>query len=128
MKLNKIMIFVPDLAKAREFYSNVLGFGVATKSKNSLSFRGAGCEFIAYKCQKPTSVGDYANESRAVFVFEVPDLEAAIENLRAHKVRILHSTPGENQTGRYVAFVDPFGIVHEILEPGTRKKRDGHSK
>lgn len=116
MKLNRIIIFVPDLEKARQFYSGVLGFEVETENEKSLSFRGAGCEFVAYKCRKPTTVGDYANEARAVFVFEVPDLEAAIEKLRAHNATVLHDTPGENENGRYVAFVDPFGIVHEILE------------
>lgn len=125
MKLNKIMIFVPDLAKARKFYSDVLGFEVEMENERSLSFRRAGCEFVAYKCRKPTTAGDYANEARAVFVFEVPDLKAAIENLRAHNVTVLHSTPGENESGRYAAFVDPFGIVHEIFETKTRKKEPG---
>lgn len=37
--------------------------------------------------------------------------------LRQAGVRLLHGEPGENTAGRYAAFVDPFGIVHEIFEP-----------
>lgn len=116
VKLKQIMIFVPDLPVAKRFYRDVLGFTVASENDNSLSFKGAGCEFTAYKCKKASAPGDYANEARAVFVFEVPDLGAALEKLRAQHVTILHSTPGENEQGRYAAFVDPFGIVHEIFE------------
>jgi catechol 2,3-dioxygenase-like lactoylglutathione lyase family enzyme len=120
MKLSKMMIFVPDLAKAREFYSTALGFEVDSESKDSLSFRGAGCEFVAYKCEKTTKAADYAKEARSVFVFEVPDLDVAVQSLRAKNVIVLHSTPGENESGRYAAFVDPFGIVHEIFEAKKR--------
>jgi hypothetical protein len=28
----------------------------------------------------------------------------------------VHQTPNENQWGRYAAFKDPSGIVHEIFE------------
>jgi catechol 2,3-dioxygenase-like lactoylglutathione lyase family enzyme len=111
------MIFVPDISKARQFYLEVLGFKIAAESKTHLSFAGAGCEFIAYKCEKSTASGDYANEARAVLVFEVPDLDSALAHLRAHHVTVLHATPGQNESGRYAAFVDPFGIVHEIFEP-----------
>jgi catechol 2,3-dioxygenase-like lactoylglutathione lyase family enzyme len=111
------MIFVPDISEARQFYTDVMGFEVAAESETHLSFAGAGCEFVAYKCDKPAGVGDYANEARSVLVFEVPNIESALQKLQTHNVTILHSKPSENQNGRYVAFEDPFGIVHEIFEP-----------
>lgn len=120
MKLNRIMIFVPDMPEARQFYTDVLGFEVAAESETHLSFAGAGCDFVAYKCGRPTTAGDYANEAQSVLVFEVPDLDAELAHLRAHKVSILHAKPGENESGRYAAFVDPFGIVHEIFEPRVK--------
>jgi uncharacterized glyoxalase superfamily protein PhnB len=70
---------------------------------------------------RPAEVADYSEQARSVLVFEVPDLEAALENLRSHKVTILHSTPGENESGRYAAFADPFGIVHEVFEPRSNR-------
>ena len=102
---------------ARHFYCDILDFQAAGESETSIAFKGAGCEFIAYKCTKPTHARDYASEARAVFVFEVADLDSALARLRNQGVTIIHSEPGENEHGRYAAFADPFGIVHELLEP-----------
>jgi catechol 2,3-dioxygenase-like lactoylglutathione lyase family enzyme len=34
MKLTRLMIFVPDLEKARAFYTGVLGFPVSSQAEN----------------------------------------------------------------------------------------------
>lgn len=121
MKLNRIIIFVPDIPAAKRFYCDVLGFGIGTETTRTVMFTGAGCRLVAYKCAKPAVPRDYAVEARAVFVFEVPNLHQALEKLSRHNVKILHATPGENEEGRYAAFVDPFGIVHEIFEANESK-------
>ena len=117
VKLQQLMIFVPDLPAAKRFYCRVLGFGLGSETKNSLVFTGAGCELVVYKCAQPAVPRNYAAKAQSVLVFEVSNLEESLEHLRSHKVTILHSTPGKNGAGRYAAFVDPFGIVHEIFEP-----------
>jgi len=121
MRLNRIMIFVPDIPAAKRFYCGVLGFGIGAEASDSVTFTGAGCRFVAYHCAKPTVPRDYAIEAQAVCVFEVTNLNTALEKLSQHDVTILHSTPGENEEGRYVAFADPFGIVHEIFEANESK-------
>ena len=121
MRLNRIMIFVPDLAMAKRFYRDVLGFEIGAETSDAVTFTDAGCRLVAYKCARPAVPRDYAVEAQAVFVFEVKNLDEALEKLSRHDVNILHSTPGENEEGRYAAFVDPFGIVHEIFEPDKLK-------
>jgi len=116
MKLAKIMLFVTDLDEARRFYAEVLGFEISSEAHDHLTFSGAGCEMVAFRCEKAGEVGDYAHEARSVLVFSVQSIEEAFRDLRARGVRFLHSAPAENELGRYAAFVDPFGIVHEILE------------
>jgi predicted enzyme related to lactoylglutathione lyase len=37
-------------------------------------------------------------------------------DLRAKGVKFLHSVPNTGPLGRYVAFVDPFGTVFELME------------
>ena len=76
-----------------------------------------GAALVAFRCERDGAVGDYAREGRAVFVFGVPSVEEAMRKLRAHGVAFLHDVPAEGPLGRYAAFVDPFGIVHEIQEP-----------
>jgi catechol 2,3-dioxygenase-like lactoylglutathione lyase family enzyme len=117
MKLGKMMIFVSDLPEAKRFYCDVLGFPLKAEADGRLDFVHEGCDFIAFKCEKNAAVEDYSRVARSVFVFEVPSVDEALDDLRARGVRFLHARPAENELGRYAAFVDPFGNVHEIYEP-----------
>ncbi|HEX8696469.1 MAG TPA: VOC family protein [Longimicrobium sp.] len=117
MRLGKLMIFVPDLGAAKRFYSDVLGFPLRAEAEDRLVFAHPECDLVAFRCDRPGTVGDYAREARSVFVFEVPSVDAAMRDLTAKGVEFLHWAPAENSMGRYAAFVDPFGIVHEVFEP-----------
>ena len=116
MKLGKIIIFVSDLNKANRFYCEILGFAIKAEAENRLEFAHDGVDFIAYKCEKNSAAGDYGNEARSVFVFEVESVERTCTDLRAKGVSFLHDEPAENEFSRYAAFCDPFGNVHEIFE------------
>jgi catechol 2,3-dioxygenase-like lactoylglutathione lyase family enzyme len=111
------MIFVSDLAEAKHFYCDVLGFPLESENENRLKFAHEGCDFIAFKCEKDASVEDYSNVARSVFVFEVASIDEALRDLRGKGVRFLHADAAENDFSRYAAFLDPFGNVHEIFEP-----------
>lgn len=117
MKLKALMVFVPDIAQARAFYSDVLGFSVREAGDGHIAFESGGTELIAFECDRPGSIGDYSREARAVFVFGVASVEKSMATLKAQGVEFLHEVPAEGPLGRYAAFVDPFGIVHEIQEP-----------
>ena len=117
MRLGMMMIFVSDLAEAKRFYGDVLGFPLKSESERRLDFVHEGCDFVAFECEKDAPVEDYSRVARSVFVFEVPSVDEAMDDLRARGVRFLHDQPAENDFSRYAAFVDPFGNVHEIYEP-----------
>lgn len=116
MKLGSLMLFVPDLAEAKRFYCGTLGFPLRSQSESTLEFALEGCDFSAFKCERNGEVGDYSQVARSVFVFDVASVDATMHELRARGVRFLHNRPAENEDCRYAAFVDPFGIVHEIRE------------
>jgi catechol 2,3-dioxygenase-like lactoylglutathione lyase family enzyme len=117
MRLGKMMIFVSDLAVAKRFYCDILDFPLKAEDPTKLEFVHDGCDFIAIKCEKDSAVGDYSQEARSVFVFEVASVAQALRDLGAKGVRFLHQKPSENEFSHYAAFVDPFGNVHEIFEP-----------
>jgi glyoxylase I family protein len=117
MKLQQIMIFVPDLVEAKRFYCDLLGFGLIEETDSCLTFDHDGCSFVAYLCDTGSEVRNYSREARSVFVFEVDSLDRRLASLRAKGVTVLHDVPSENDRGRYAAFADPFGNVHEIWEP-----------
>lgn len=116
MKLGGVMIFVPDIAEAKRFYCGILGFRLLAQSDTRLDFHCDGIDLTAFKCERSTVVEDYSRVARSVLVFDVAAIETTMRELGAMGVRFLHSCPAENEFDRYAAFVDPFGIVHEIRE------------
>lgn len=114
--LQMLMIFVPDLVKAKDFYCGTLGFDLTSEDERQLEFSFSNGKVVAFKCEKDGRVGDYGNEARSVFVFRVPDLDAMMAHMRRINVRFLHDVPAQTDLGRYAAFVDPFGNVHELYE------------
>lgn len=117
MKLGKLMIFVTDLALAKQFYGNGLGFQLKSEDDQCLEFQHRNCDLIVFKCTENGSIDNYSEVARSVFVFEVASIDEALTDLRAKGIRFLHAEPAENKFGRYAAFSDPFGNVHEIYEP-----------
>jgi catechol 2,3-dioxygenase-like lactoylglutathione lyase family enzyme len=115
MKL-RAMIFVTDFDRAKQFYVGVLGFGLREQAPRHLVFSRDGVELRAFLCERHGQVGDYANEARSVLVFEVDSVERVMREMKGKGVRFIHDRPAANDWGRYAAFVDPFGIVHEIFE------------
>lgn len=116
MKLGKLMIFVTDLAGAKKFYGDVLGFQLKSEDDRSLEFEHKDCSLIAFKCRQNGSIDNYSEVARSVFVFEVASIDEALTDLRGKGVRFLHPEPAVNKFGRYAAFSDPFGNIHEIFE------------
>ena len=117
MKLGKMMIFVSDLAEAKRFYCDILGFPLKAENENRLDFDHEGCDLIAFRCEQNATVENYSQVARSVFVFEVASIDKVSHDLRAKGVTFLHQEPAENEFSRYAAFIDPFGNVHEIYEP-----------
>lgn len=113
MKFGHVMIFVTDMEKARWFYSEVLGMETILEEENKLVFDMGGSKLTAFKCEKTTEIGDYSNEARTVLVFEVDSIERSFKEMQEKGIRFLHEEP---TPGKYAAFVDPFGNVHEIAE------------
>lgn len=116
------MIFVTDLGVAKQFYAGVLGFELRAESAKHLILCNDCVELAAFLCDKPGRVGDYGDEARSVLVFGVDSIERVMSDWRSRGVRFLHDRPAQNSWGQYAAFVDPFGIVHEIFQAGAARE------
>ena len=117
MKLGMMMIFVPDLAAAKQFYCDVLGFHLKAEHADRIEFEHPGCRFVAFKCRSNAKMDSYSDVARSVFVFEVSSIDESMRDMRSKGVKFLHAQPSDNDFSRYAAFTDPFGNVHEIYEP-----------
>lgn len=117
MNVAYAMLVVHDLALAKRFYTDVLGLTIVHETEDSVRFRGGSLEFVAFECERRAAPSDHGVDSSSVIVFAVDDIDAAMAEMKSLGVRFIHETPGSNELGRYAAFYDPSGIVHEILEP-----------
>lgn len=121
LRFDRVVIFAPDLAAAQRFYTQVLGFELAGETGSRLHLLCGDVQVDIFRCKRQHSRGDHSYEPGSTVVFAFTDLDAAVLALRQQGVAILHDSPGVNGSGRYVAFCDPFGTVHELLQPhGTK--------
>ncbi len=93
----------------------------ASPSNESAALLSSGANFTLaiFSCARSAEVSDYSERAGSAIVLGVPSLEEAIAQLRVKGVHLLHPAPSEGPLGRYVAFADPFGTVHELVEVRT---------
>jgi|SRR5580692_6455260 lactoylglutathione lyase len=116
LSFNRILVFAPDLDRARQFYAEALGLHLLHDDDQALTFKAQGFTMSVFPCSDDTAPEHYSERPGAAVAFTVPSLEAAMFDLRAKGVKFLHSVPNTGPLGRYVAFVDPFGTVFELME------------
>ena len=121
--LHSLLVFVPDLAVGLAFYRDVLGFEVTRESDSSIAMRGAEFDLTLFQCEALGSSDGYSTRAGSSIAFAVTDVEKAMADLKSHGVEFLHEVPSSGPVGRYVAFVDPFGTVHELVEPRMKSDR-----
>lgn len=119
MKLAMMMVLTPDLAEARRFYGEVLGFRVIAEDDRRLTLEHDGAAFQVFRCEAPAPAARHGASAASVFVFGVADIDAAMAQLTARGVRFIHERPAVSDLGRYAAFQAPGGNVHEIFQPAA---------
>ena len=104
LELAGIELYCDDLARARAFYSDVLGLRLAEQDPERFAQFTTGGAFL---CVERKGVEDYPSQEKAVVFLETEDLERAIERIGAARfVRIerdaarpwavLHDPDGHN--------------------------------
>lgn len=121
-KLYNFGFLVPDMAAARNFYSDTLGFVVRSERYLPLDLPlGHKDKSFAFMLHYRPGVqmvkSDYQKSAALnTLVFETNNLKAAINELKKKGVRFIHEKSRRGVEGEYVAFADPFGNVSELLE------------
>jgi predicted enzyme related to lactoylglutathione lyase len=111
-----------DLDASREFYHRTLGLEIAREDEDDrIVFRtGGGTQLVVTK----STVG--TKDTQTQMAWRVPDISAALEDLRARGVRIEEYTAPDPVTTDGIAdmghswaawFVDPSGNVLAVVEP-----------
>lgn len=120
IKIKETCLYIRDLNKAKEFYSNVLGLPVISHVKDKHIFFRAGASVLL--CFNPddsmrkTSPPAHYGNGKLHFAFEVPEHEyiATKEELRAKGIAITDQVIWKSGKESFY-FEDPEGNVLEVI-------------
>lgn len=130
-KIDHIGIAVRDLRSAKRFYEEALGLRVEreeTLGEMKIAFvpvAGVNLELIQSTTQEGVISKFIARRGEGIhhIAYEVRDVAAAIDALRAQGAKLLDDTPRAGAHGKQVAFLHPksaFGVLTELVS----KKED----
>jgi catechol 2,3-dioxygenase-like lactoylglutathione lyase family enzyme len=121
-----VQINVTDLGSARAFYGESLGIPLIEKFGPDAPFEldlGPGPTVLVYQVERSVPV-DYGHQTGVTLVIYTDDIAETVGAWRAAGVEFIPIEWSEDETGiagcpfgRFIAFKDPFGNVHELLEP-----------
>lgn len=115
-KVSIIEIVIADMQQGREFYCDKLGFEVKSEAylPDVLVLEHDGVDLVMSAGKSPVSI-DYPDTSGTRLIFEVDDIQAAHQDYLAKGVEIVDG-PREIPPGEHMAFKDPFGNVHGLIQ------------
>ena len=116
-KVIAISVYVDDMDRAFAFYRDALGFKERARPVPfiiELEHDGA----AVVLCQaESAAAGGYPNRSGVVVGVLAPDLDAAVQRVKAAGHQPVHTEPQQYPGGTYVAVADPSGNVIELISP-----------
>jgi uncharacterized damage-inducible protein DinB/catechol 2,3-dioxygenase-like lactoylglutathione lyase family enzyme len=115
-RLAGVELYFEDLPAATEFYTHVLGLGVAEARPNHHARLDTTPAFV---CLERKGVEDYPSADKAVVFLEVPDLGAAVERIGRRRFARIATTGREP----WAALPDPEGhTVMLVKRPGDAEE------
>lgn len=109
-----ISIYVPNVEKAIEFYTNVLGFEV-NKQYGPKLFTLVHGE-LPIVIEESEIATDNASTSGVVLTLKTDDIHQSLAVLKEHNVELIIGEPADCPPGKYIIFRDPFGNVWEYMQ------------
>jgi predicted enzyme related to lactoylglutathione lyase len=100
-----VSVLTQDLARAKHFYSEVLGLEIETEGESDMELR---CGQVTLDVFEPSSIGQAFAPSPAGIALRVPDVDAARSALEAKGV-VFDGETIETSVCRQAWFKDPDG-------------------
>jgi lactoylglutathione lyase len=112
-----IQINVTDMDRAVDFYSNKLGFRVASREHypQIVKLEHEAVPLLLYKVDREART-DYPDGAQTLINLETDDLRRDLERLRGEGVEVIQDAPVDCPVGIYAGIRDPFGNVLELVE------------
>lgn len=124
--INHIAIVVPDLEEAQRFWVEALELPLervsnveAESVKVAFLSAGAGKIELVQPTDEDSGIARYLQKRGPGMhhvCLEVPDIQAAMERLRAFNVELINETPRESGDGRRYVFIHPRSTQGVLVE------------
>lgn len=130
-RLHIVQINVVDVSEAKAFYTTVLGFEVSSEAggKGVVELSSPGGPSILLYPVKHRVDHDYPNGAGATLIFSTDNIDRTHDAWVKAGVEFIKISWSKDSSGiarspygRFVAFRDPSGNVHELIEPSSKKK------
>ena len=119
-RIGNVIVFVADMARARAFYVDVLGFRPGADSPHWIDFPGAAglATLCLHPCDEPAPAAAPTDDAPRVQIsFEVEGVRAAKRALEAKGVRFLSGVETVAPGRAFAKFRDPDGTELSIAGP-----------
>jgi len=110
------LLVVDNLSVAKEFYVKLLGLDIIEEHDNAIKLKIADHPVFMFLGTMSSVEYQHGYNANSTLVFTVNNLDEKIAELKSNGVSFVHESPNQNHWGRYAAFKDPSGIVHELME------------
>jgi lactoylglutathione lyase len=111
-----IGIYVPDIQKAIDFYTTVLGFKINKQYGPKIVTLVHGELPIVLEESEQSSYNANTGTSGVVLGLKTENINHTVNLLKEHKVDFIIDEPTKCPPGKYISFRDPFGNVLEYLQ------------
>jgi len=134
VRVGIVQINVTDLGEARRFYVEKLGLrageSLGPGQPFELELESDGPIVLVYPVRRMV-MRDYPNETGVTLVFYTDDIRSTVDDWRQKGVSFIPIEWAKDECGiadtpfgPFIAFRDPFGNVHELLQPRRRKSNN----
>ncbi|MGN1387821.1 MAG: VOC family protein [Bacillus sp. (in: firmicutes)] len=111
-----ISIYVPNLAKAIDFYENVLGFTVEKQYGEKIAALNNGELPLILEESVSSVCNPESKPAGVVLALKTNDIFQTVNELTEHKVDFIVAEPADCPPGKFISFKDPFGNVLEYVQ------------
>lgn len=111
-----ISIYVPNVNKALDFYTNVLGFQVNKQYSPKIVTLVNGEVPIVLEENEDSSENQKSNSPGVVLALRTENMNETISFLKQKEVDFVIEEPTDCPPGKYIRIRDPFGNVLEYIQ------------
>lgn len=110
------LLVVHNIEISKQFYINTLGLQLIEEHLGAVKLALGHHVVLMFEGTSDAIDYEHGYHANSTLIFTVNNLDEKIAELKQKGVQFVHASPNHNKWGQYIAFSDPSGIVHELMQ------------